>query len=105
MSSLEELAQEYKRLESTAAPYLERMEEIKEEVRAEIGHTPGVRPAGNFEIVISTNNRMDADKFAEDYPPERFGSLYKQVPDSDNITPATKKRYMRPAGKAKVTIR
>lgn len=103
--TLDELAREYKRLESTVAPYAERMEEIKEQIRAELGHTPGTWPAGNFEIVIGSNNRMDADKFAEDYPPEKYGSLYKQVPDSDNITPATKKRYMRPAGKAKVTIR
>ena len=102
--SLEELAADAARHQAEADKHLAHVELAKERIRELIGHKVGKHEAGKFQVAIQSNNRMDAAKFALEYPPETFPFLYKQVPDMDAIAPSTKKRFYLP-GKPKVVIK
>lgn len=98
------LAAEYARHAAAAAPHLEAMERIKDNLRRLYGDHYGAHPAGNLMVKIGRNSQLDATKFQRTYPVEQFPHYYKPAIDRDAIPKNVIAGFMKP-GKPKVEIK
>jgi hypothetical protein len=103
---LEALSREYFSLNAAYQPIAERMDQIKAEYRALLDYGSYSYAGGT--IRIDHNPQFDKTRFMAAYPPERYGYLYKQVPDtkaiSENLVPAEVRSYHN-EGTPKVSVK
>lgn len=78
----ENLAREYARLHADVTPALERMEEIKKELRT---LTLGKHNLAGLTVQLSPNNRLNKTAFANQYPILQYPQYYKTELNSDAI--------------------
>ena len=104
------LAAEKATIDEQVAALTERRDTIVQAIRDLVATSgPGTYGAGDREVVVQLNRRLDLAKLAADHPVESNPELYKLTPDTKlvraNLAPADVDRYMVPAGLDKVTVK